>query len=110
VRRTPAVLLEEDADGISIVSHVGRPDEQLHELGRHEVLRPARLEQNEEYARRIVHGTAGFRLRVTRFDARLELSQHRSPEVVETIIGELEHGENYAQPGLAREMRRVHGE
>lgn len=32
------VLLEEDEEGISIVSHVGRPDEQLHELGQHEVL------------------------------------------------------------------------
>lgn len=32
------VLLEETAEGISLVSHVGRPDEQLHELGRHEVL------------------------------------------------------------------------
>ena len=32
------VVLEETAEGISIVSHVGRPDEQLHELGQHEVL------------------------------------------------------------------------
>lgn len=32
------VLLEEDAEGISIVSHVGRPDDRLHELGQHEVL------------------------------------------------------------------------
>ena len=32
------VLLEEDVEDISIVSHFGRPDEQLHELGRHEVL------------------------------------------------------------------------
>lgn len=32
------VLLEEDAEGISIVSHVGRPDEKSHELGQHEVL------------------------------------------------------------------------
>jgi transcriptional regulator len=32
------VLLEEGADGISLVSHVGRPDERLHELGQHEVL------------------------------------------------------------------------
>lgn len=32
------VLLEEDVEGISIVSHFGRPDEELHELGAHEVL------------------------------------------------------------------------
>ncbi len=34
------VMLDEaaDADGITIVSHFGRPDEQLHELGKHEVL------------------------------------------------------------------------
>ena len=32
------VVLEEDDEGISIVSHVGRPDEALHELGRHEIL------------------------------------------------------------------------
>jgi transcriptional regulator len=32
------VLLEEDAQGISIVSHVGRPDERLHEVGQHEIL------------------------------------------------------------------------
>ncbi len=32
------VILEDDAEGISIVSHVGRPDEQSHELGQHEVL------------------------------------------------------------------------
>lgn len=31
-------LLEEDADGIVIVSHFGRPDEELHELGAHEIL------------------------------------------------------------------------
>lgn len=33
----PALLLD-DEDGIVIASHFGRPDEQLHELGRHEVL------------------------------------------------------------------------
>ena len=32
------VVLEERAEGISIVSHVGRPDERAHELGEHEVL------------------------------------------------------------------------
>lgn len=32
------VLLDEDADGIVLISHVGRPDDELHELGDHQVL------------------------------------------------------------------------
>lgn len=32
------VILDESADGITLLSHVGRPDEVAHELGRHEVL------------------------------------------------------------------------
>ena len=32
------VLIDETRDELSLVTHVGRPDEQLHELGRHEVL------------------------------------------------------------------------
>jgi len=32
------VLLEESEDGLVLVSHVGRPDERLHELGEHEVM------------------------------------------------------------------------
>ncbi|WP_314650390.1 FMN-binding negative transcriptional regulator [uncultured Microbacterium sp.] len=32
------VLLEDDADDIVLVSHVGRPDERLHELGQHEAM------------------------------------------------------------------------
>jgi len=32
------VLLDEEQDGIVILSHFGRPDDELHELGRHEVL------------------------------------------------------------------------
>jgi transcriptional regulator len=32
------VILDESRDELSILSHVGRPDEQLHELGQHEML------------------------------------------------------------------------
>lgn len=32
------VLLDEDAEGITILSHFGRPDEKLHELGEREML------------------------------------------------------------------------
>lgn len=32
------ILLDESADGIVLLSHVGRPDERLHELGSHEAM------------------------------------------------------------------------
>lgn len=163
------VLLDEAADGLVLLSHVGRPDDELHELGRHEVLviiqgphgyispgwyapgdivptwnhvtahlygvpqildadenfrvlselvdhfedampHPVSLSQDEEGARRIARGTVGIRIPVTRFDARLKLSQNKAPEVVDRIIDELQAGETYAEPGLAREMRRAHGD
>jgi transcriptional regulator len=163
------VVLEEDADGISIVSHVGRPDERAHELGEHEVLvvsqgahgyispgwyenaefvptwnhatahlygtpeilsdeenfevlgnlvdffekrmpEPVSLQIDEEAARHIATGTVGIRIRVTRFDARLKLSQNKSPEVVERIIGALEGDGPYSSQPLADEMRRFWNE
>ncbi|CAN5517847.1 FMN-binding negative transcriptional regulator [soil metagenome] len=161
-----ATLLEEDADGISIVSHFGRPDEKLHELGVHEMLvivqgphgyispgwyadgdfiptwnhvtahlygtpeilsaeenflilqrlvdhferrmpHPVSLDYDEEYARRVAIGTVGLRIRITRIDARLKLSQNKPAEVRETIIGALESEGPYAHQGLAEEMRRL---
>ena len=161
------VLLEEDAEGISIVSHVGRPDEHLHELGQHEVLviiqgphgyispgwyetddfvptwnhvtahlygtpellseegnfavlghlvdhfeqrmsQPMSLQIDESAARHIATGTVGLRLRVSRFDARLKLSQNKDPAVVERIVGHLEADGPYSSAPLAAEMRRAH--
>ncbi len=160
------VVLEEDESGISIVSHVGRPDERAHELGEHEVLviiagahgyispgwyennefvptwnhatahlygtpeilsddenfrvlgnlvdyfenrlpEPVSLTIDEEDARHIATGTVGIRIRVTRFDARLKLSQNKSPEVIEKIIAALEADGPYASQPLADEMRRT---
>jgi len=160
------VVLEEDAEGISIVSHVGRPDETLHELGLHEMMmiiqgphgyispgwyendefiptwnhvtahlygtpeiltdaenfrvlddlvdhfekqmpEPVSLDIDEDSARRIARGTVGLRLRVTRFDARLKLSQNKTPEVFERIVTALEGDGPFASPALAQEMKRV---
>ncbi|MHC5795793.1 FMN-binding negative transcriptional regulator [Lacisediminihabitans sp. FW035] len=160
------VLLEEDAEGISVVSHVGRPDERLHELGQHEILmiiqgphgyispgwyesddfvptwnhvtahlygtpellpddenfavlghlvdhfeqrmpHPVSLQIDETEARHIATGTVGLRLRVTRFDARLKLSQNKDPAVVKRIIDKLEGEGAYSSPPLAAEMRRA---
>ena len=161
------VLLEEGADDISIVSHVGRPDERSHELGEHEVLviiqgphgyvspgwyeddefvptwdhvtahlygtpeilsdeenfdvlgslvdhfearmpQPVSLTIDETAARHIATGTVGIRLRVARFDARLKLSQNKSPEVVGRIIAALDGEGPYNSPALAAELKRVH--
>lgn len=165
-----ATLLEEpvdsDPDAITILSHFGRPDEQLHELGQHEMLvivqgphgyispgwyaegdivptwnhvtahlygtpeilsdeenyevlrrlvdhfeqrmpAPHTLDEDPERMRRIALGTVGLRLRVTRFDARLKLSQNKGPEVRETIVGALRGDGPYAHPGLADEMDRI---
>lgn len=161
------VVLEEGASGISIVSHVGRPDETLHELGAHEVLviiqgphgyispgwyndptdfvptwnhvtahlygvpdilsdeenfrvldrlvdhfedrmpHPISLDIDEQTARRIAKGTVGLRVVVTRFDARAKLSQNKPSAMVDSIIDELQSGDQYANPELAQEMRRV---
>jgi transcriptional regulator len=160
------VVLEETTGSISIVSHVGRPDERLHELGEREVLviiqgphgyispawysegdfvptwnhvtahlygtpeilgdeenfavlddlvdhferrmpEPMSLDIDEQQARRIAKGTVGIRLVVTRFDARLKLSQNKSPEVVERIIAALESDGPFSSPSLAAEIRRV---
>lgn len=160
------VVLEEDADGISIVSHVGRPDEALHELGLHEIVLiiqgphgyispgwyendefvptwnhvtahlygtpeiltdsenfrvldelvehfekrmpdPVSLDFDEDAARRIARGTVGLRLRVTRFDARLKLSQNKTPEVFDRIVDALEADGPFSSQPLADEMKRV---
>jgi len=162
------VVLEEDADGISIVSHVGRPDEQLHELGSTEVMviiqgphgyispgwyendelvptwnhvtahlygtpeilsdeenfrvlddlvdhferqmpSPVSITLDEASSRRIAKGTVGLRLRVTRFEARLKLSQNKSHEVFERIVGALEGDGPFASKDLAAEMKRAAG-
>ncbi|MFN3865185.1 MAG: FMN-binding negative transcriptional regulator [Demequina sp.] len=158
------VLLEEDEDEIVLLSHFGRPDDELHELGAHEALvivqgphdyvsaswyepgevvptwnhvtahlygTPEVLSDEQTYAmlsrltdhfeqhypegrslsedeqgtRAMAKGTAGFRMRVTRFEARAKLSQNKSPHVVQSIA------EQFAQhnPPLADEMRRAQG-
>jgi transcriptional regulator len=164
------VILDESSDDLVLLSHVGRPDEQLHELGAHELLvivqgphgyispgwyddkpavptwnfvvahlygtpellsdeenlgvlaalvdhfedrmpEPRRLNgtiENAKYAARIVGGTVGFRLKVTRLVAKSKLSQNRPAETVDRIIDELEGDGPYASPTLAAEMQRVH--
>ena len=159
-------VMVEEGDAISLVSHFGRPDDELHELGRHEVLvivqgphdyvspswyppgevvptwnhvtahlygvpeilddeenyqvlsrltdhfehhRPGgrSLSEDEAGSRRTARGTVGLRLRVTRFDARLNLSQNKKPEVFERIVEALDGDGPYSSPELAAEMRRV---
>ncbi len=158
------VLLEEHVEEISLVTHLGRPDDELHEVGQHEMLviiqgphgyispswytpdqfiptwnhvtahlygtpqileseenfavltrltdhferglpEARSLSQDEDVARRTAQGTVGLRIPITRFEARRKLSQNKSPEVIDRIRHELEHGKHYRNRRLAREHR-----
>jgi transcriptional regulator len=164
-------LLDEDEDGIVLLSHVGRPDERLHRLGESELLvvfygpsgyvspgwyglptavptwnfatvhahgvpeilsddenlrvlerlvdrfedplpepfRMRRTLENAQYAERIVHGTVGFRMRVTRFTAKDKMSQDKPQEAFERIVEQLEQPGPYRNPELAQRMRASRG-
>jgi transcriptional regulator len=62
------------------------------------------LRQDEAGTRRAARGTRGLRLRVTRFEARVKLSQNKAPDVVRDVVDHLEPG----NPRLAAAMRAVH--
>lgn len=163
------VLVDDGADGLALVSHVGRPDEALHELGAHEVMvvvsgpsgyvspswygtSPAvptwnfvvahlygvpeilsedenlavldrlvtrfeaplpnpllmhRSLENTAYAERIVHGTVGFRLPITRVEAKQKLSQDKPDAVVDRVIAALRAPGPYINPALADRMDAI---
>lgn len=165
-----AVLLDEGRDDLTVVGHVGRPDDAIHGMGEREMLlvfqgphgyvspgwygdvpavptwnyvavhlsgvpeilsaeenlvvldrlvdrfegrmpEPRRMWErpnDEAFVSRLAAGTVGFRLTPTKIVAKRKLSQNKTPDVVETIIAELEGDGPYAQPELAREMRRAH--
>jgi transcriptional regulator len=64
---------------------------------------------DEAYARALLPGTVGFRLRVTRFLAKNKLSQDKPAESVGRVIAGLEAGSAYADPRLVEAMKRAHG-
>jgi transcriptional regulator len=68
---------------------------------------PVSITLDEDSSRRIAKGTVGMRLRVTRFDARLKLSQNKKPEVHARIVAALEGDGPYSSAELAGEMRRA---
>lgn len=162
-------LLDEAADGIALLSHLGRPDERLHRLGSSELVvvfagpsgyvspgwyglphavptwnfatvhaygvpeilsdeenlavlerlvdhfedalpEPFRMRispENAAYAERIVHGTVGIRVPVTRFVAKDKMSQDKPDVVVERVVAALEAPGPYRNPALAERMRAV---
>ncbi|MDF2989822.1 MAG: transcriptional regulator [Microbacterium sp.] len=163
------VLVDDTSEELVLLSHVGRPDEALHELGAHEVMvivygpsgyispgwydvSPAvptwnfvvahlfgtpellgdrenlavldrlvahfeaplpnpflmhRTLENTAYAERIVHGTVGFRLPVTRLEAKQKLSQDKPDAVVDRIVAALRAPGPYANPALAERMDAI---
>jgi transcriptional regulator len=66
--------------------------------------------ENSAYADRISAGTVGFRLPVTRFTAKVKMSQNRDEATQQRIVSELEGSGPYSSPPLAAEMRRANPE
>ncbi|GAA2721666.1 FMN-binding negative transcriptional regulator [Cellulomonas aerilata] len=161
-------VLLEDGPGLSVVGHLGRPDDVEHALGTHEVLLlvagphgyvspgwygyapalptwnyvaahlygtpevlgpeetyrvlsdtvdhyegvradPVRLDPVADHARRVARGAVGFRLRITRVQAKAKLSQDKPADVVQRVIAALDADPQYANPALADRMRAEHG-
>jgi transcriptional regulator len=63
--------------------------------------------ENAAYAERIVHGTVGFRMRVTRFEAKEKMSQDKPAEVIDRITTALDAPGPYQNPALADRMRHI---
>jgi transcriptional regulator len=63
--------------------------------------------ENAAYAERIVHGTVGFRMRVTRFEAKEKMSQDKPVEVIDRVTAQLDQPGPYQNPALAERMRRI---
>ena len=164
------MMLDEDRDDLTIVGHVGRPDDLIHGMGERELLVvfqgphgyvspgwygpdvqgvptwnyiavhlsgvPEILSDDENlrvldrlverfegrmpdprlmwerpndeaFVRRLATGTVGFRLTPTKVVAKRKLSQNKDSETVERVIAELDGDGVYANPALAREMRRA---
>jgi transcriptional regulator len=93
-----------DADNLAVL-------ERLVDHFENELPEPYRMRitaENAAYAERIVHGTVGFRLRVTRFEAKEKMSQDKPAEVVDRITAALDAPGPYQNPKLAERMRLVH--
>lgn len=160
------ILLDEECDGISILSHVGKPDDRNLELGEREMMlivqgphgyispgwydpddiiptwnhvtahlygvpeilppaenyevltrlvdtfeapmpNPRSISTQEEFTRGVAQGTVGLRMQITRFEARLKLSQNKSTKVRSHIVNGLRASGPYSRPVLAEEMERV---
>lgn len=67
---------------------------------------PRSLHINPGLARRAAKGTVGFRLRVTRSDAREKYSQNKPSEIIDSVIAHLRADGAYQNVALADEMSR----
>jgi transcriptional regulator len=164
----PILLEDRDDEVLSIVTHVGRPDEKVHDFGVREVMvivagphgyvspswytpgdTPAPtwnfivahcygipevlpLEENKatltrlvahferrvedpvylapETADRLAPGTVGLRIPITRWTAKLKMSQDKSPQSREQVLEALRKPGPYQNLALVSEMERALGE
>jgi transcriptional regulator len=98
---TPEILT--DAENLAVLERlVDRFEDALPEPHRMRI-----TAANAEYAERIVHGTVGFRMRVTRVEAKEKMSQDKPDEVIDRITTALDAPGPYRHPALAARIRHV---
>ncbi len=113
------VLLDDRDEQLAVVTHVGRPDEELHRFGTGELLLivagPHDFEQHvevplaldQEFGSRLARGTVGVRLPISRFVCKVKMSQDKDPQSQRHVLEALRRRGPYFNPALADEMERA---
>lgn len=93
---------------IPIVTHLGRPDDEIHRLVAHferGVEEPAQLDSDQ--GAKIATGTVGIRLPVSRFVCKRKLGQNKDAATRRQVIAALREPGPYNQTELADEMEQA---
>ncbi|WP_375002526.1 FMN-binding negative transcriptional regulator [Aeromicrobium sp. CTD01-1L150] len=64
---------------------------------------------DQDWGARAAQGTVGLRIPISRFTAKVKLSQDKDEQSVQNVIDELRTDGPYSHPGLADDMERARG-
>lgn len=114
------VLLDDASDELAVLTHVGRPDEELHRFGSEQNLQvltrlverferhveaPVALDQ--ELGAQLAAHTVGLRMAITRFVCKVKMSQDKDAQSQRQVLDALRAPGPYFNPTLAEQMQQV---